>query len=122
MSSPRSATTFARLFGLERIEMVRYAADGWGTVVAASGDHPFVAGSRWNADDPSVLREVLRTGGPARIDDYSSLGGAIAEEAHRAGFRSAIGAPIVGRRRCLGNDHRHLDRARAHSRRDQSTS
>ena len=51
----------ARLFGLERIEMVRYAADGWGTVVAASGDHPFVAGSRWNAEDPSVLRAVSYT-------------------------------------------------------------
>ena len=29
------------LLGLERIELVRYDGDGRGTVIAASGDHPF---------------------------------------------------------------------------------
>jgi signal transduction histidine kinase len=41
------------------------------------------------------MRTVLQTSRPARIDDYSLLPGTIAEAARAAGFRSAIGAPII---------------------------
>src|SRR4029077_13928037 len=70
-------------------------AEAMGNVIAASGDHPFPAGSTWSLDDPSVMAKVARTGQAARIDDYSNLGGEIARSARRAGFRSAIGAPIT---------------------------
>src|SRR4029077_14928667 len=60
-----------------------------------SGDHPFPVGSRWTLDGPSIMASVLESGRPARIDDYESLPGTIAEVARGAGFRSAIGAPIV---------------------------
>jgi PAS domain S-box-containing protein len=83
------------LLGLERIELVRYEGDTTGTVVAASGDHPFPAGSTWSLDDPSVLAKVARTRRAARIDDYSNLAGEIARTARSAGFQSAIGAPIT---------------------------
>src|SRR4029453_19103375 len=58
-------------------------------------DHPFPPGSQWPLDGPSLLLKVQETGGPARIDDYGSLPGTIATVAHEAGFRSAIGAPII---------------------------
>ena len=90
------------LLGLERIELVRYDGDVMGTVIAASGDHPFPAGSTWSLDDPSVMATVARTGHAARIDDYSNLGGEIARSARRAGFRSAIGAPITVEGRLWG--------------------
>jgi signal transduction histidine kinase len=83
------------LLGLERIELVRYDGDATGRVIAASGDHPFPAGSTWSLEDPSVMATVARTGSAARLDDYSTLGGAIARVARNAGFRSAIGAPIT---------------------------
>ena len=83
------------LLGLERIELVRYDGDATGTVIAASGDHPFPAGSTWSLDDPSVMATVARTRRAARIDDYSTLEGGIARVARRAGFQSAIGAPIT---------------------------
>jgi PAS domain S-box-containing protein len=83
------------LVDLERIELVRYEGDAKGTVIAASGDHPFPTGSTWSLDDASVMATVARTGHAARIDDYSNLGGEIARTARRAGFRSAIGAPIT---------------------------
>jgi GAF domain-containing protein len=89
------AEEVASILELPRIEVVRYEADGTGTVVGASGDHPFAAGSRWALDGPSIMRTVFQTGRPARIDDYSALPGTIAEAARAAGFRSAVGAPII---------------------------
>ena len=86
----------AGILSLPRIEMVRYdREDGSVTVIGAVGDHPFPVGSRWVPDGPSVMLKVLETDMPARIDDFSDLPGTVAEVARRAGFRSAIGAPIV---------------------------
>jgi PAS domain S-box-containing protein len=84
----------ASLLGLERIELVRYNGDATGSVIAASGEHPFPAGSTWSLDDPSVMATVARTRRSARIDDYSTLNGEIARTARDAGFQSAIGAPM----------------------------
>jgi GAF domain-containing protein len=90
------------LLGLERIELVRYDGDDTGIVIAASGDHPFPAGSTWSLDDPSVMAKVARTRRAARIDDYSALKGEIASTARDAGFRSAIGAPMTVEGRLWG--------------------
>jgi signal transduction histidine kinase len=38
---------------------------------------------------------VLRSGRPARIDDYQDAGGAVAARMRATGVRSAVGAPIV---------------------------
>ena len=90
------------LLGLERIELVRYEGDGTGTVIAASGDHPFPAGSTWSLDDPSVMATVAQTTRSARIDDYSTLNGEIARTARDADFQSAIGAPMTVEGRLWG--------------------
>jgi GAF domain-containing protein len=90
------------LLGLERIELVRYDEDDTGTVIAASGEHPFPAGSTWSLDDPSVLATVARTRRSARIDDYGALTGEIARVARSAGFQSAIGAPMTVEGRLWG--------------------
>jgi PAS domain S-box-containing protein len=90
------------ILGLERIELVRYDGDATGTVIAASGDHPFPPGSTWSLDDPSVMVTVARTRRAARIDDYSNLDGEIARTARSAGFQSAIGAPITVEARLWG--------------------
>jgi signal transduction histidine kinase len=90
------------LLRLERIELVRYDGDATGTVIAASGDHPFPAGSTWSLDDPSVMATVARTRCAARIDDYSTLNGEIARTARDASFQSAIGAPMTVEGRLWG--------------------
>jgi GAF domain-containing protein len=90
------------LLGLERIELVRYDGDNTGTVIAASGEHPFPAGSTWSLDDPSVMATVARTTRAARIDDYLALKGEIARVARSAGFQSAIGAPMTVEGRLWG--------------------
>jgi signal transduction histidine kinase len=83
------------LLGLKMIEFVRYDDEDTGTVIAASGDHPFPPGSTWSLDDPSVMATVARTGRAARIDDYGALDGEIARVARTASFQSAIGAPLT---------------------------
>jgi signal transduction histidine kinase len=90
------------LLGLERIELVRYDGDATGTVIAASGEHPFPAGSTWSLDDPSVMATVARTRRRARIDDYGALKGEIARVARSAHFQSAIGAPMTVEGRLWG--------------------
>ncbi len=90
------------LLGLERIELVHYDRDAKGTVIASSGGHPFRTGTTWSLDDPSVMATVARTRRPARMDDYTTLTGAIAEAARAGGFQSAIGAPITVEGRLWG--------------------
>ena len=90
------------LLGLELIEFVRYDGSKTGTVIAASGQHPFPPGSTWSLDDPSVMATVARTARPARMDDYGAMEGEIARVARSAGFQSAIGAPLTVEGRLWG--------------------
>ena len=66
-------------------------------MLAVVGSRPdtFHPGSRWPLDGPSVVREVLRTGRPARVEDYADLPGTLAAEAREAGFNRVAGAPII---------------------------
>jgi signal transduction histidine kinase len=89
------AREFAQLLDVPLIEMVRFDAGGIGVVVGAHGNHPFPVGSQWPLDVPSVMGTVYATGRPARIDDYPSLTGVVADVANGASFRSAVGVPIV---------------------------
>lgn len=84
-----------KLMGIPLISMARYEPDATATVVAASKEEPFPVGSNWKLDGPSVLAAVLRTGQPARIDDYADVPGTIAERIRAAGIPSAVGVPIV---------------------------
>jgi signal transduction histidine kinase/uncharacterized protein YoaH (UPF0181 family) len=66
------------------------------TVLAVWGDRPdtFQPGSRWALDGPS-MSAVLRTGRPARVEDYTGLPGSLAAEARKHGFNRVVGAPII---------------------------
>ncbi len=65
-------------------------------VVGTAGGNAFIPlGGRWSLDGPSVCAFVLDTGRPARLDDYGSLRGGVANTAQTAGFQSVAGAPIV---------------------------
>jgi PAS domain S-box-containing protein len=84
--------------GLPLVVVWRYAPDRTAaTVIGAwsEGPHPFQTGTRWLLEGPSVLTQVLKTGRPARIDDFSELPGMIADVARKTGLRAAAGAPII---------------------------
>jgi PAS domain S-box-containing protein len=86
-----------RVIGLPLVAVWRYELDGTATVVGAWSDqpHPFQVGSRWPLDGPTITARVLRTGRPGRIDDFSVVGGTIAEAARGTGIHACAGAPIV---------------------------
>jgi GAF domain-containing protein len=54
-----------------------------------------VTGTRWPLDGPTILSQVKQVGGPARVEDYAELAGAIADAARTNGIRSGAGAPII---------------------------
>jgi signal transduction histidine kinase len=88
----------AQVLHLSNAAVSRFDDEGAAvTVLAAWGDGPDVlrVGSRWPLDGPSMSAEVLRTGRPARIEEYSDLPGAIPSLAREGGYRRAAGAPII---------------------------
>ena len=92
------ALEVAQVLHIPNTAVCRYDDDGTVmTVLAVWGDHPdtFQPGSSWPLDGPSMSAEVLRTGRPARIEDYTALPGALAAEAREYGFSRVAGAPII---------------------------
>ena len=63
---------------------------GW----SAAGDH-LPVGTRVSVDGENVTALVLRTGRPARVDDYEGASDPIAARLRDLGVRSSVGAPIV---------------------------
>jgi uncharacterized protein YoaH (UPF0181 family) len=92
------AQEVVQVLDLSNAAICRYDDEGSTmTVVAVWGDRPesVQPGSRWPLDGPSMSAEILRTGRPARFEDYSDLSGSLAAEARQAGFISVAGAPII---------------------------
>jgi GAF domain-containing protein len=84
--------------GVSLVVVCRYDPDpSTATVIGAWSEfpHPFQAGTRWPLDGPTLLFRVLKTGRPARIDDFTGIPGTIAEAGRKAGFGAAAGAPII---------------------------
>jgi PAS domain S-box-containing protein len=91
------ADEVARLLRVEDTTIFRYEDDWTATVVADLGDRavPLALGSRIALDGDSATALVRRTGRPARIDDFSSATGPLADYTRDAGIGSTVGSPIV---------------------------
>jgi signal transduction histidine kinase len=95
----------ARLIPVTSAAMGRYAPGGTCTTVAAwsvDGGHVFPVGDRWDCRGNHVTGIVLRTGRPARLDDFSRASGPIGVHARNSGYRSAVGCPITVEGRLWG--------------------
>jgi GAF domain-containing protein len=55
---------------------------------------PFPVGTRVRLGGRNVVSLVVRTGRPARIDDYAAASGSVADAAREWRLRSAVGVPI----------------------------
>ncbi|MDT7650090.1 MAG: hypothetical protein QOI36_1496, partial [Pseudonocardiales bacterium] len=84
--------------------IARLDPDGATTIVAGTGAHPeeVPVGSRWKPEAPVAMEAVLRTGRPARCDDYSQASGTSGDGMRRLGIRSGAAAPIVVEGRLWG--------------------
>ena len=83
----------------------RYDAADTATIVGVwsrTGILALSAGTRYRIGGRNLHSMVLKTRRPARIDDYSSTSGRIAEAARRSGLRSAVAVPISIERRLWG--------------------
>jgi PAS domain S-box-containing protein len=86
-----------RVTGLPMVALWRYEDDATATVIGAWSEHrhPFQVGTRWPLDGPTICARVLKTGLPARIDDFTAVPGTIAEAARGTRIRACAGAPII---------------------------
>jgi len=92
------AREVGHVIGLPLIAVWRYEPDGrTATVIGAWGEHPhpFQAGTRWPLDGPTICAQVLETGRPARIDDFATVPGTIADAARKTRIYACAGAPII---------------------------
>ena len=91
------AEQVAEVLSVPLVSIVRYEQDGTATErasVSAQGTM-FRVGTRWSLEGTNVVALVRDSAQPARIDDYSGLGGMIAEACRRVGIRSRVGLSIV---------------------------
>jgi PAS domain S-box-containing protein len=91
------AREVGRVTGLPLVALWRYERDTTATVIGAWSEHPhpFQAGTRWPLDGPTICAKVLKTGRPARIDDFTEVPGTIADAARGTRIRACAGAPII---------------------------
>jgi GAF domain-containing protein len=72
-------------------EGAQVSVGAWSTTGA---DVPFPVGTRVRLGGRNVVSLVVRTGRPARIDDYTAASGSVADAARGWRLRSAVGVPI----------------------------
>jgi signal transduction histidine kinase len=89
--------------------LARYDGDETGTLLAFSTEAEALVGlpvgTKTSTKGQTMLRLVLDTGGPARIDDYTKLkptGDEHVRRARAAGIRSGVGAPVQLREQVWG--------------------
>jgi signal transduction histidine kinase len=94
------------LMGVDAAALGRYEADETATLLALSAEaEARVArpGDKLSTEGHNVTALVLRTGRPARIDDYTkATGGEHVRQAREAGIQSMVGAPVQLRERVWG--------------------
>jgi PAS domain S-box-containing protein len=103
------AEELGRILGVDDIRMVRYeddedSAEAAAVVLATWGALVEVlkVGERHPLGGENVISRVFRTGGPARIDDYTAGSGAIGNLVREGGVGCAVAAPITVEGRLWG--------------------
>ena len=95
------AEEVGRLLRVDGTRLLRYDPDGAATIVGDWGEpEAMLVGTHVRLDRESSVRDsvaslVLRTGRPARIDDYTTAPGALGALARSLDVHAAVGTPIV---------------------------
>jgi signal transduction histidine kinase len=91
------AEQVGRVLHVDLAHVVQFMPDETVTVVASwnEGGDALPVGRRWTLDGRNISSMVLRTGGPARLDDYAEASGEIGTYIRGLGARSSVGSPIV---------------------------
>ena len=85
----------AEILGVAIVGLYRYGPGRSMTVLASINYPSFPVGSTWPLEGDSVTARVFDTGEAARIDDFSTLTGSIAEGARKSNVSSSAGVPVI---------------------------
>jgi PAS domain S-box-containing protein len=90
----------ARVLEVSASAVFRFEGDDTATIVgrhsrAGDAEDAFNLGLRLPATEDTGIGQVLRTGAPARIHDYSDRPGEIADNMRQMNYRSSVSAPII---------------------------
>jgi PAS domain S-box-containing protein len=89
----------ARVLEVDASAVFRFEGNDTATIVGrhsrAGAADAFNLGMRLPASDDTGIGQVLRTGAPARIHDYTERPGVMAENMRQMSYRSSVSAPIV---------------------------
>src|SRR6266511_885644 len=89
----------ARVLEVNASAVFRYEGDDTVTIVGRHSRHgagdAFKLGMRLPATEDTGIGQVLRTGAPARVHDYTERPGEIADNMRLMSYRSSVSAPIV---------------------------
>jgi PAS domain S-box-containing protein len=96
------AEEVGRLLLAANVSIGRYEPDDSVTAMASWSSAGPVFGGRWPIKGTNVAWMVLQTGRSARIDDFSAATDPIGVAAREAGYKSAVGSPIVVEGRLWG--------------------
>jgi PAS domain S-box-containing protein len=91
-------TTFAsELFEVPFASLLRFGPDETATMVAGCAACSGFVGQTWTVpgDDPGIVRTVVGSRRPARIEDHSGVHGPLGEAARSLGIGSVVGVPVV---------------------------
>ncbi len=94
------------LMGVDAASLLRYEADKTAALLAVSAEADArvdLPVDKVSTEGHNITALVLRTGRPARIDDYTkATGGEHARRFREAGVRAAVGAPVQLREQVWG--------------------
>ena len=95
------ANEVAQLLSVEVANVIRSESDDTVTLVASAGER-IPVGSRWPIGETTLAPIVLKTGRPARVDNYAEVTGRLAEDLREHRIRSSVAAPIMVEGRVWG--------------------
>jgi signal transduction histidine kinase len=92
------------VLGADATTILRLDPEGTMTVLTRVGDPPdtFPTGSRWTLEPTLPVAVTLRTGQPARLDDFSQTVGEYSVRLRQVGIQSGVAAPIAVEGRLWG--------------------
>jgi signal transduction histidine kinase len=92
------AVEAAHVLGVGAVSLIRYDADSemFTKIYGTHGDRAAVAdGAQMSRADCPEGAMVLETGGPVRLDDWTTLPGPVAARHREQGFGQAVAAPVI---------------------------
>ena len=90
-------TSASELFEVPFASLMRYGPDETATMVAGCAACGGFVGQTWTVpvDDPGIVRKIVESCRPARVDDHSGVHGPVGEAARSLGIGSVVGAPVI---------------------------